>query len=191
MYPNAAPSTLLQKFFLVFFKWQWPQPVLLKEPEDLGLDQKDWSINDGGAMPIITPASPQVNTTHNVSNSTLRVMQEEFKSSSAICDEILSSKENWDKLFGTPNFFKKYLHLASRQVPPGQVPPGQVPGPGTCPGGTCPPWHLSGGNLSALALVRGELVRLGTMGGNLSGGNLSASALGGGICPGGTCPPRH
>ena len=38
-------------------------------------------------------------------------MQEEFKSSSAICDEILSSKENWDKLFETPNFFKKYLHF--------------------------------------------------------------------------------
>ena len=31
---------------------------------------------------------------------------------------------------------------------------------GTCPGGTCPPWHLSGGSLSALALVRGELVHL-------------------------------
>ena len=37
LYPNAAPSTLLQKFFLVFLKWQWPQPVLLKKPEDLGL----------------------------------------------------------------------------------------------------------------------------------------------------------
>merc|ERR1719494_1626938 len=33
LYPNAAASTLLQKFFLVFLKWQWPQPVLLKKPE--------------------------------------------------------------------------------------------------------------------------------------------------------------
>ena len=30
LYPAAAPCTLLQKFFLVFLKWQWPQPVLLK-----------------------------------------------------------------------------------------------------------------------------------------------------------------
>merc|ERR1719369_71629 len=37
LYPNASPSTLLQKFFLVFLKWQWPQPVLLKKPEDCGL----------------------------------------------------------------------------------------------------------------------------------------------------------
>ena len=33
-----------------------------------------------------------MNSTYNVSNSTLRVMQEEFKSSLAICEEILSSK---------------------------------------------------------------------------------------------------
>ena len=38
LYPNAEPSTLLQKFFLVFLKWQWPQPVLLKKPEEAGLN---------------------------------------------------------------------------------------------------------------------------------------------------------
>ena len=38
--PNFPP--LLQKFFLVFLKWQWPQPVLLKKPEDLGLGQPVW-----------------------------------------------------------------------------------------------------------------------------------------------------
>ena len=49
------------------------------------------------------------------------------------------------------------------------------------------------GKLSALALVRGELVRSGTM-----RGNLSALALGGegevvcsGTCPGGSCPPLY
>merc|ERR1719208_627066 len=116
LYPNAAPSTLLQKFFLVFLKWQWPQPVLLKKPEDLGLGQPVWDprFNVGDrfhVMPIITPAYPQMNSTYNVSNSTLRVMQEEFKSSLAICEEILSSKATWDKLFEPPNFFTKYRHF--------------------------------------------------------------------------------
>ena len=32
LYPNAAPATLVQKFFLVLSKWDWPQPVLLKQP---------------------------------------------------------------------------------------------------------------------------------------------------------------
>ena len=70
-----------------------------------------------------------MNSTYNVSNSTLRVMQEEFKSSLAICEEILSSKVDccfkksqlwftffhtqatWDKLFEPPNFFTKYRHF--------------------------------------------------------------------------------
>jgi len=33
LYPNAAPATLVHKFFLVFSQWKWPQPVLLKQPE--------------------------------------------------------------------------------------------------------------------------------------------------------------
>jgi len=116
LYPNAAPSTLLQKFFLVFLKWQWPQPVLLKKPEDLGLGQPVWDprYNVGDrfhVMPIITPAYPQMNSTYNVSNSTLRVMQEEFKASLAICEDILSNKAGWDKLFEPPNFFNKYRHF--------------------------------------------------------------------------------
>uniref|UniRef100_A0A183C0I3 polynucleotide adenylyltransferase n=1 Tax=Globodera pallida TaxID=36090 RepID=A0A183C0I3_GLOPA len=31
LYPNAAPSVLLQKFFLVFSAWDWPHPVILKD----------------------------------------------------------------------------------------------------------------------------------------------------------------
>ena len=111
------------------------------------------------------------------------VEESEFGEAATLLHSLL-----WSKL--APKYFLVTLlihHLqASRQVPPGQVPPGQVPGPGTCPGGTCPPWHLSGGNLSALALVRGELVRLGNMGGTCPPWHLSALAL-----RGGTCPPRH
>ena len=43
-------------------------------------------------MPIITPAYPQQNSTFNVTQSTLKVMQEEFKSSLAICEEILAGR---------------------------------------------------------------------------------------------------
>jgi len=116
LYPNAAPSTLLQKFFLVFLKWQWPKPVLLKKPEDLGLGQPVWDprFNVGDrfhVMPIITPAYPQMNSTYNVTKSTLKVMQEEFKTSLAICEGIISSNASWDKLFEPPNFFAQYKHF--------------------------------------------------------------------------------
>jgi len=116
LYPNASPSTLLQKFFLVFLKWQWPQPVLLKKPEDFGLGFPVWDPRYNVAdrfhvMPIITPAYPQQNSTFNVSKSTLKVMQEEFQASMVICEEIMSGKVGWDKIFEPPNFFCKYRHF--------------------------------------------------------------------------------
>jgi poly(A) polymerase Pap1 len=32
LYPNAVVSTLLQKFFFVYKNWEWPKPLLLKQP---------------------------------------------------------------------------------------------------------------------------------------------------------------
>ena len=98
LYPNAEPSTLLQKFFLVFLKWQWPQPVLLKKPEEAGLNFQVWDPRQYVAdryhlMPIITPAYPQQNSTFNVSRSTLKVMTEEFETSLKIVDEIINGKQ--------------------------------------------------------------------------------------------------
>lgn len=46
-------------------------------------------------MPIITPAYPQQNSTFNVTQSTLKVMQEEFKSSLVICEEIMAGKHGF------------------------------------------------------------------------------------------------
>ena len=94
LYPNADPSTLVQKFFLIFLKWEWPQPVLLKKPEEAGLGYSHWDPRQNVAdrfhlMPIITPAYPQQNSTFNVSKSTLEVMKEEFKQSLDICEEIM------------------------------------------------------------------------------------------------------
>jgi len=116
LYPNADPSTLVSKFFLIFLKWEWPQPVLLKKPEEAGLGYPMWdprqNISDRfHLMPIITPAYPQQNSTFNVSRSTLEVMKGEFQQSLEICEEIMQGKATWDKLFESPNFFGKYRHF--------------------------------------------------------------------------------
>uniref|UniRef100_A0A4W3H5E2 polynucleotide adenylyltransferase n=1 Tax=Callorhinchus milii TaxID=7868 RepID=A0A4W3H5E2_CALMI len=115
LYPNAVASTLVHKFFLVFSKWEWPNPVLLKQPEDSNLNLPVWDprVNPSDRyhlMPIITPAYPQQNSTFNVSSSTRTIMVEEFKQGLAITDEILQSKTDWSKLFEPPNFFQKYKH---------------------------------------------------------------------------------
>lgn len=42
LYPNAAPATLVQKFFLIFSQWKWPRPVLLKRPSNVNLGFNVW-----------------------------------------------------------------------------------------------------------------------------------------------------
>ncbi|XP_058825257.1 poly(A) polymerase type 3 isoform X2 [Topomyia yanbarensis] len=116
LYPNAVAATLVHKFFLVFSRWKWPQPVLLKQPDTVNLGFQVWdprvNVQDRfHLMPIITPAYPQQNSTFNVSSSTRKVMLNEFNRGMQITDEIMLSKANWDKLFEAPSFFFKYRHF--------------------------------------------------------------------------------
>ncbi|XP_050436488.1 poly(A) polymerase type 3-like [Adelges cooleyi] len=121
LYPNAAPATLIHKFFLIFSKWQWPQPVLLKPSYymDLGYPVWDPRVNMGDrnhVMPIITPVYPQQNSTFNVSHSTLAIIQEEFKVSLDIMGEILTGESSWTKLFQPSKFFTKYRYFLAITV---------------------------------------------------------------------------
>lgn len=116
LYPNATAATLVHKFFLVFSRWKWPQPVLLKQPDTVQLGFPVWDprVNPQDRfhlMPIITPAYPQQNSTFNVSVSTSKVIQSEFKEGMETTDEIMLGKADWDKLFIPPNFFTKYRHF--------------------------------------------------------------------------------
>lgn len=116
LYPNAAPAVLVQKFFLVFSKWSWPQPVLLKSLDQenrLGFTVWDPRVNHADRyhlMPIITPAYPQQNSTFNVTQSTKAIMMEEFKEGLEVVSRILEGKEDWCKLFEPAPFFQKYKH---------------------------------------------------------------------------------
>ena len=115
LYPNAIASTLVCTFFLVFSEWEWPNPVLLKEPEKRNLNLPVWDprVNPSDRyhlMPIITPAYPQKNSTYHVSVSTRMVMIEECKQGLATTQEILLSKAKWSKVFKAPSFFQKYKH---------------------------------------------------------------------------------
>lgn len=127
LYPNAAPSSLLNKFFLVFSKWDWPKPVFLKLPEEppSGLTYQVWdprfnALDRTHLMPIITPAYPHQNSTYNVTSSTLQVMKSEFKDALEVTKRILEDdatpstepgKTRWSELFTKTNFFNKYKHF--------------------------------------------------------------------------------
>ena len=116
LYPNAVAATLVQKFFLIYSKWAWPQPVLLRQmPTENKLGFQIWDPRTNPAdrfhlMPIITPAYPQQNSTFNVSMSTRTVMEERFKHGFQTMDDIYGNRAVWKSLFTSSNFFQKYKH---------------------------------------------------------------------------------
>ncbi|KAK3156406.1 hypothetical protein QOZ80_2AG0106870 [Eleusine coracana subsp. coracana] len=113
LYPNAVPSMLVSRFFRVFTQWQWPNPVMLCaiENDDLGFSVWDPRKNPrdrSHLMPIITPAYPCMNSSYNVSTSTLRVIMEQFQFGNKMCQEIELNRANWAALFEPFQFFEAY-----------------------------------------------------------------------------------
>ncbi|KAA8541735.1 hypothetical protein F0562_022887 [Nyssa sinensis] len=113
LYPNAVPSMLVSRFFRVYTQWRWPNPVMLCaiEEDELGFSVWDPRKNPRDRthqMPIITPAYPCMNSSYNVSVSTLRVMMEQFQFGNKICKEIELNKAQWTSLFEPYLFFESY-----------------------------------------------------------------------------------
>ncbi|KAJ5054567.1 uncharacterized protein L3040_000837 [Drepanopeziza brunnea f. sp. 'multigermtubi'] len=110
LYPKATGSTIVMKFFKIIDKWQWPQPVLLKNIETGTLNLQVWNpqINHTDRrhiMPIITPAYPSMCTTHNVTRSTMAVIHKELKRGGEIADRVMMGKAKWKDLFEKHTFF--------------------------------------------------------------------------------------
>ncbi|KAK7294269.1 hypothetical protein RJT34_17156 [Clitoria ternatea] len=121
LYPNAVPSMLVSRFFRVYTQWRWPNPVMLCpiEENELGFSVWDPRKNPRDRthhMPIITPAYPCMNSSYNVSASTLRVMMEQFQYGNKICGEIELSKACWSALFEPYIFFESYKNYLQVDV---------------------------------------------------------------------------
>lgn len=140
LYPNAAPSLLLSRFFRIYDEWKWgatgATPVMLCNisPGIPSLGFKVWSpIAPGSArhiMPVITPSFPCMNTTHNVSRFTLQVMKAEIEHSKRVVDGIITSAgvssdgnapssdgvAAWQSLFEKSSFFGDYTFYLAVDV---------------------------------------------------------------------------
>jgi poly(A) polymerase len=113
LYPNAAPSTLVSRFFRIYEQWKWPNPILLTQTLDANLGHKVWNPkiypkDRLHLMPIITPAYPAMNSTYNVSESTLKLMKEEFARGAKLMFEIENGTSPWNVLFDKCDFFSRY-----------------------------------------------------------------------------------
>ncbi|PQQ15563.1 nuclear poly(A) polymerase 1 isoform X1 [Prunus yedoensis var. nudiflora] len=113
LYPNALPNMLVSRFFRVYTQWRWPNPVMLCAIEEGSLGLQVWDPRRNPKdkyhlMPIITPAYPSMNSSYNVSSSTLRIMLEEFQRGNEICEAMEANKADWDTLFESYDFFEAY-----------------------------------------------------------------------------------
>ncbi|XP_047315930.1 nuclear poly(A) polymerase 1-like [Impatiens glandulifera] len=113
LYPNALPSMLVSRFFRVYTQWRWPNPVMLCDIEEGSFGLQVWDPRRNHKdrfhlMPIITPAYPCMNSSYNVSSSTLRIMTEEFQRGNEMFEAMESNKTSWDALFEPYPFFEAY-----------------------------------------------------------------------------------
>lgn len=115
LYPRAAASTLVRKFFKVFSRWSWPSPVMLCPIKPEGDDGRHvWDPRshprDGlHLMPIVTPAHPAMNCAHNVTRSTLALMRDELKRGDDVCcSGDATGTSPWQELFEESEFFSRH-----------------------------------------------------------------------------------
>ena len=127
LFPAASTSSLLRKFFLLFDRWDWPNPVMLCKPARPaeGAAYENWN-SDRDLMPIITPNYPTINSTYNVNKWTLRTMREEFRRGRRAVERAArasargdadAARGHWDELLAPPAFFSvhdRYLALCLR-----------------------------------------------------------------------------
>lgn len=84
MCPYLEPNKLLYQFFLCFTNWEWnySNPISLvpiENQEKFGISKELLYVeNRKHLMPILTPAFPTMNSTHNVSLSTKQAMLTEM-----------------------------------------------------------------------------------------------------------------
>ena len=90
LYPNYNVNRLLERFFFYYHQWPWLELPVLVEETDSNSDTEENYIND--KMKIITPIAPFYNSTHNVSISTLKVIENRLKHGYNTMKLIFSAK---------------------------------------------------------------------------------------------------
>ncbi|CCF47226.1 hypothetical protein CH063_04087 [Colletotrichum higginsianum] len=110
LYPKAASSVIVNKFFHIMRRWPWPQPVLLKQVEGGPLQVRVWNpkLYKGDQfhlMPVITPAYPSMCATYNITRSAMTVIQQELQRGCDITDAIMLGRNPWSDLFVKHTFF--------------------------------------------------------------------------------------
>lgn len=98
LYPNATASVCIAKFFQFYSLWDGKAQITIS---DARLERPNSDL-----LKILTPVSPCMNSSHNVTVTTWRVMQKEI-----LRGHRLAEQKKWSLLLKKRNFFKCQTYL--------------------------------------------------------------------------------
>jgi len=115
LFPNFKPNKLLMNFFKFYSEWQWEiyQVQIAEIQYKTFMPDNQWTPDEKSAMMVITPAFPCMNSTYNVSSTTLKVISAHLKEGWDIIFRGTNERKpvDWKKLFEKYEFFKSYYHF--------------------------------------------------------------------------------
>mmetsp|Transcript_247 Transcript_247/g.449 ORF Transcript_247/g.449 Transcript_247/m.449 type:complete len:577 (+) Transcript_247:96-1826(+) len=122
LYPRANAAMIYKNFFKIFSKWQWTNNPCTLNDNYIGttdlIRNEVWpnTMNTGWneIMPVITPAYPRMNSTYNITDTTYKVLVDEWTRGAEIMDLIRQEKLEWDALFEPSEIyvrFKNYIEI--------------------------------------------------------------------------------
>lgn len=115
MFPKFCAYQIVLRFFLVFSRWNWKNPVHLCPIElrtEVGLmslkvwNPRQYAADRSHLMPIITPAFPCMNSTYNVTETTKKILISEFARGARLLKDL--TDDVWSKVCEKPTFYGDY-----------------------------------------------------------------------------------
>ncbi|EGR32994.1 nuclear poly polymerase npap nucleotidyltransferase protein binding, putative [Ichthyophthirius multifiliis] len=121
LFPNYSLNQLLERFFFLYSRWRWQDfPVqveyIVDDVANSKLSADQWRPEYKSSMMIITPCFPCMNCAHNVSSTTLRIIQEQLWHGYETICKIQNGSKNYSDLFKSFKFFKKYKHFLEIKI---------------------------------------------------------------------------
>lgn len=119
LYPYYCPSMLVNRFFRVYDQWNWSKPVHLCEIVETssgvsGL--KPWNPKTSPAdrqhlMPVLTPSFPAMNSTFNVTETTKRILLDEFRRGYDVVKDVESGRSVFREVYDPAPYFDHYQNF--------------------------------------------------------------------------------
>lgn len=119
LYPNYQPSKLLERFFMVYYRWEWEElaikieeineEIKVKYMKSFFLKELDHeNVGEKYFMNILMPCYPFRNSSYTVTHSSLSVIRKHLKLAVFQISQIKQGFCDWKVLFEKPNFFEEY-----------------------------------------------------------------------------------